>query len=749
MGEKRSPTLDKSFMTDPIAIDLVTSALDLFPPILAAEPGIIERWGSFLYNILLVALGLGFVIFVHELGHFLAAKTFGVQCDKFYVGFDPPLSIGPIRLPSKLFHYKWGETEYGIGIIPLGGYVKMLGQDDDPRNAAAEAERSRDPNAPAGEVRIHPRSYAAKSVFARMVIISAGVIMNLIFGVLMAAFAFYVGVPYDPSVIGTVIPGDPAWVAGVEPGDRVTQVNRMKDNELSFRDMQQSVIFAGLRNHEKPVSLELQRGEDKLSKELVGTIQHSDPSRNINILALGIRSTLITKFSKGEPLAKSYMKDSSLSASEMPELKPNDIVVGINGQPLPVSKFSPVPLEYELDRLLHPRHREDVTLQVQRLKADPPGNTEERIPVDVVCKPVKMKSLGLRFLPGSIATVKPGSVAEKAGIQAGMKIVAWEDKPVEDAFSLLLSIAAKYGQKTNITLAGKENEQIKMEWMVPESFPLVLSELMFAPVGLELPGTGMVYSVSNIVSSVSEGSSASRAGLQPGDKILKVKFSPRSEADEKYYSEVVGSASLKDGHPVNNARSMQYWLTTLQLMRIGMPVSLHFEREGKTEQCEVAVEKDEEWTSPDRGFQFVPLTRTHQVNTVGDALRLGCWEIYRRAGNVLEFLELLVKGRLPFRAVGGPGAIAVEATDAASKGISPLLMFLTLLSANLAIINFLPIPALDGGHMVFLIAEAIRGKPADEEFEGRIRLVGVIALLCLMIAVVFNDVINLSRFFRG
>jgi len=194
---------------------------------------------------------------------------------------------------------------------------------------------------------------------------------------------------------------------------------------------------------------------------------------------------------------------------------------------------------------------------------------------------------------------------------------------------------------------------------------------------------------------------------------------------------------------------MQYWLTTLQLMRIGMPVSLHFEREGKTEQCEVAIEQDQEWTSPDRGFQFAPLTRTHQVNTVGDALRLGCWEIYRRAGNVLEFLELLVKGRLPFRAVGGPGAIAVEATDAASKGISPLLMFLTLLSANLAIINFLPIPALDGGHMVFLIAEAIRGKPADEEFEGRIRLVGVIALLCLMIAVVFNDVINLSRFFRG
>jgi len=85
--------------------------------------------------VLQVAGGLGFVIFVHELGHFLVAKACGVKCEKFYLGFD----VGGLKLLS----FKWGETEYGIGALPLGGYVKMLGQDDNPAAAAAEAQRAR------------------------------------------------------------------------------------------------------------------------------------------------------------------------------------------------------------------------------------------------------------------------------------------------------------------------------------------------------------------------------------------------------------------------------------------------------------------------------------------------------------------------------------------------------------------------------------------------------------------------------
>ena len=80
-----------------------------------------------------VAVGLGLVIFVHELGHFAVAKLCGVKCEKFYLGFD----IGG----WKLLKFRRGETEYGIGILPLGGYVKMLGQEDNPARLREEIDR--------------------------------------------------------------------------------------------------------------------------------------------------------------------------------------------------------------------------------------------------------------------------------------------------------------------------------------------------------------------------------------------------------------------------------------------------------------------------------------------------------------------------------------------------------------------------------------------------------------------------------
>src|SRR5262245_30297049 len=112
----------------------------------AIEPTWLETIGSWIWMILGVAAGLTFVIFVHELGHFLVAKACGVKCEKFYVGFDffeIPIPFTKWKIPRSLFKFQWGETEYGLGSLPLGGYVKMLGQDDDPRNAEQEAARIR------------------------------------------------------------------------------------------------------------------------------------------------------------------------------------------------------------------------------------------------------------------------------------------------------------------------------------------------------------------------------------------------------------------------------------------------------------------------------------------------------------------------------------------------------------------------------------------------------------------------------
>src|SRR5262245_29069118 len=126
--------------------------------ILLGIAGVIVAKGLSISAIGLVAVGLGFVIFVHELGHFLAAKACDVYVETFSIGFGPALP---------LCKHKFGETTYKLGLIPLGGYVKMLGE-------GAEGEEAED----------DPRSFKNKTVGQRMVIISAGVIMNMIFAVI-------------------------------------------------------------------------------------------------------------------------------------------------------------------------------------------------------------------------------------------------------------------------------------------------------------------------------------------------------------------------------------------------------------------------------------------------------------------------------------------------------------------------------------------------------------------------------------
>ena len=101
-----------------------------------------------------VAVGLGLVIFVHELGHFAVAKLCGVKCEKFYLGFD----IGG----WKLLKFRRGETEYGIGVLPLGGYVKMLGQEDNPSRLREEIDRASSRPAKAGSRRSPPRNWSPR-----------------------------------------------------------------------------------------------------------------------------------------------------------------------------------------------------------------------------------------------------------------------------------------------------------------------------------------------------------------------------------------------------------------------------------------------------------------------------------------------------------------------------------------------------------------------------------------------------------
>ncbi|MBN2254826.1 MAG: RIP metalloprotease RseP [Deltaproteobacteria bacterium] len=149
-------------------------------------------------NIISVIILLGVLIFVHELGHFLVAKWFGVGVLKFSLGFGP-----------RLIGRKIGETEYLISVIPLGGYVKLLGESESD-DLSPEDER---------------RSFQRQRVFKRMGIVVAGPVFNFLFAMVAFTFIYTVGVPAHTSRIGTVLENSPASAAGIRPGDVVAAID--------------------------------------------------------------------------------------------------------------------------------------------------------------------------------------------------------------------------------------------------------------------------------------------------------------------------------------------------------------------------------------------------------------------------------------------------------------------------------------------------------------------------------------------
>ena len=155
-----------------------------------------------LFSFILV---LGLLIFVHELGHFLFAKLCGVRVLKFSLGFGP-----------RLIGRKFGDTEYVISAFPLGGFVKMFGENPDEIEMAKEEKAV---------------SFAHKSVSQRFAIVFAGPVFNLLFSVFLFFMVFaFVGVPtsIDSTIVGNVTVDSPAEQGGLEKGDVILRINDKK-----------------------------------------------------------------------------------------------------------------------------------------------------------------------------------------------------------------------------------------------------------------------------------------------------------------------------------------------------------------------------------------------------------------------------------------------------------------------------------------------------------------------------------------
>ncbi|MCH7520713.1 MAG: RIP metalloprotease RseP [Candidatus Marinimicrobia bacterium] len=155
-------------------------------------------------TILAFILMLGVLIFFHELGHFLAARSVGVRVERFYIGFN----LFGLGIKKKI-----GHTEYGLGLFPLGGYVKMAGMVDESMDTTITGE---------------PWEFQSKNTLQKIWIMSAGVIANLILAVVVfTAVTFADGViENDPApIVGALVPGYPAEGVGMQADDNITAIN--------------------------------------------------------------------------------------------------------------------------------------------------------------------------------------------------------------------------------------------------------------------------------------------------------------------------------------------------------------------------------------------------------------------------------------------------------------------------------------------------------------------------------------------
>jgi regulator of sigma E protease len=703
-----------------------------------------------------VSVALGLVIFVHELGHFAVAKLCGVKCEKFYLGFD--------IAGWKLCKFRWGETEYGIGILPLGGYVKMLGQEDNPARLREEIERARqkqadaEPPKPSSEdapgqadpaksgpsrgdqpdveaaqqALFDPRSYLAQSVPRRMAIISAGVVMNLVFAFVVAVIAFEMGVPQRPCRVGGLMPGQAAWQQDMRVGDEIVSVDGKRIEK--FRDMQEAVRLSD--NVRQGIPIVVQRSGLKDLKTFTVT-----PDSSGLLPMIGIISPWTTALQKkGLPCTPG-----SAAARCQPGFELGDEIVKIDDQP--INGYRQLHAYLAL-------HRDDPVKVTLRRSTGQPGDQPEsadgagQVTIEVAPNPIRR--LGLVMKMGEISAVQVGSPAAEAGIKPGERLSKIDLHPPADRrqppkfvspgdpMTLPDRLRRCAGQWIALLLEG--DDQPKYVRLGPADR---YEEPLDDDSPISVPELGIAYWVLNQVDHPVDGAPNRAADVPAGAEIVGAKImAPEEQSPLEQQLEQRSSVKVKFAEEHRNWPLVLY---TIQHLLPATKVELQWvngEEEGTTTLQPYTVD---DWPNPDRGFLFQPLDFIQQGETLGESVRLAAEETTHATLLVYRTLQKLGTGQVSPRALGGPISIFTWLKLAAEQSFPELLITLTLLSANLAVLNFLPIPLLDGGHMVFLTWEAVRGKPADERIQLVLTYLGLILILALMVWVTGLDIKLIPR----
>ncbi|MEM9883662.1 MAG: site-2 protease family protein, partial [Planctomycetota bacterium] len=660
-------------------------------------------------------LGFGFLIFVHELGHFAVAKWVGIRATQFAIGFGQAIvsyrpglgfhaggtekeyiaraldalkeegkSIDGLdeHARNKMIMEKadalgLGETEYRLNWVPLGGYVKMLGQED------------MDPNAQSDD----PRAFNKKSVGARAAVISAGVIMNMIFGLIFFVLCFNMGVEFAAPVVGDVAPdmpaattyargheGDPAF-RGLQPGDVITHVHGEP-----IKDMTEVSIATALGKAGRAVPMAIER--DGHDKPLVYDIVPVPSEANEGLLSAGIfgaDTLVVSADSEGRTAADGTpFADAGLTKGMR--------VAAVNGES--VANYA------QYRRAFAALTDADVTLTF----AEPDGG--RTVEVAAAASPrLDAEPYGFAVPEGSdppsnllgltpavvIAPSAPDSPAGRAGVEPGDLLARLDttDWPTREQVK---GVVEKIEDDAALSVL-RDGETLDLGTLRPRrgmigvSLRPAFDMLRFGP---PLPGSPVARA------------SADRP-IPAGSELVAIDGRSVSTWSEAHQAVV----NRLDAAPTDEAVAIEF---AVRVNLADRPTETHDVELSPTEVSRLREQLA--WLPPGGVFYERAMVELKADSPV-EAVALGADKTVQFVQQTYMTLLGLIQGTISPKNLRGPVGIVDTGAKISREGLPYFLFFLGLISVNLAVLNFLPIPIVDGGLMVFLIIEKLKGSPAS------------------------------------
>ncbi|NOZ84713.1 MAG: RIP metalloprotease RseP [Deltaproteobacteria bacterium] len=545
---------------------------------------------------------LGILIFIHELGHFLAMKAFGVKVLKFSLGFGK--AIPGLR-------FRKGETEYQVAWVPLGGYVKALGEEPNEPVDAAERERS---------LRAIPR-------WKQAVIYAAGPLSNLVLPVVIFFFVYLAASERPGPYIGEVMMDSPAQAAGFEPGDRIVEISGRKIHYWS---------------------------------EVPAVIQE----------------------------------------------------LGAN------------PLKFKVKR--HGSIREIVVTPAKKSVEDNFGEKHQVFRV----------GFSVMFRPAVIGIDKPSSLAYKAGLRTGDRILKIDDKPVERFLQVKEMLTKAAGKNVRLTVSRRPFPRPvpRGRYGTSESGDAKVIEIVLPPAVEGSPARGL-ESGDLYIGRVDPDGLAAKAGLEPGDRIKSVQGRDVPAWDD--FADLANQVAAS-GKPVD-----------LVVIRRGSEVGIQLSLKAK--------QKEDELGRQVKVYQVGAYSLLHGERRPmvmvpnNERLLFAAGRSFRETWGFVDVtvrgLYKMITGKISTKSLGGPIMIFSVAARAAEAGLTPWLKVLGLISIGLGLLNLLiPIPLLDSGQILILLIEGARRRPMSLKTREAVNLVGLSLLIMLMGLAFWNDI---RRFFFG